>query len=232
MALPIVVLAGGFGRRLGAVGSNKPKILAPINGKPFIDLQLEWLLRNNVDHITYCIGHLGNQIVEHLERLKLPKNIRVNFSWDGEVPLGTGGAVQKAAKNFDSKFLVTYGDSYLRAELNLISETFERSDFSCLMTVFKNQNNFDVSNVQMASGMVIKYDKNIKNSKFEYIDYGILGFSKGMFNAFTDCPNFDLGPVIIDGINQGQMIGYEIYERFFEIGSLEGIRSLENFLKN
>ena len=228
----MVVLAGGLGTRLGAIGSNKPKILVPINGKPFIDLQLEWLLRNDVSEIIYCIGHLGSQIVKHIESLELPRNIRVNFSWDGEVPLGTGGAVQKAAQNIEGKFLVTYGDSYLRADLKLISETFNTSNFLSLMTVFRNQNKFDVSNVKMNSGQVVKYEKNGSNSEFQYIDYGILGLSTELLVKADAGTRFDLGTVILKGISLGQMIGYEIHERFYEVGSLNGILALEEFLKD
>ncbi len=230
MALPVFILAGGIGSRLGSLGEKTPKILIPIKGRPFLEFQLEWLIKNGISDLTYCVGHLGEQVVQHVESLKLPSELKISFSWDGEDLLGTGGAISQAVKKTEGKFLVTYGDSYLRADLNFVTSAFISSNSLALMTVFKNNNQFDVSNVELKGTQVVKYIKNHIDSNFAYIDYGIVGFDKKLFSKFATLRSFDLNAVIQSAIVQKQLFGLEIAERFFEIGSPKGILELEKYL--
>jgi NDP-sugar pyrophosphorylase family protein len=230
VALPVLILAGGLGTRLGSLGSNTPKILIPIRNTPFIELQLRWLIANGVSDITYCVGHLGDQIVEHVESLELPKEVKVKFSWDGQNLRGTGGAIAKAIKNLEGKFLIVYGDSFLRADLKSVELAFMTSNMLGLMTIYRNRNRFDVSNVEFIENKVTQYRKNDLASNFEYIDYGIVGFDKEAFAHFSDFTTFDLSDVLLALIEVNQLFGFEIKERFFEIGSLKGIQDLEEYL--
>lgn len=230
MALPVVVLAGGLGTRLGSHGNNTPKILVPINKTPFLDLQLNWLINHGVRDITYCIGHLGDKVVAHIKSLDLPSQVNIKFSWDGNSLRGTGGAIAQATNSIEGKFILTYGDSFLRADLSSIMKTYEKSSMSALMCVYKNMNRFDISNVEFFENKIVRYQKNNLGSNFEYIDYGILGFENICFSQFNHIPNFDLSKVIESLVDRNQLLGYEVHERFFEIGTVKGIRELEQYL--
>jgi NDP-sugar pyrophosphorylase family protein len=226
----MIVLAGGMGTRLGDLGISTPKILIPINKRPFLDLQLDWLIRNGVTDITYCLGHLGSQIENHISTLVLPPEVKIDLCWDGQTPLGTGAAVTQAAKKIDGKFLVTYGDSYLRADLSLIAESFVESDLSAMMVIFKNRNKYGRSNVEVVNKIVTHYEKNHSSLIMEYIDYGIVGFDQKIISKFHNKSRFDLSEIVKLAVQQKQLLGIEIKERFFEIGSLQGIDELEKHL--
>ncbi len=228
--LPIIILAGGLGTRLGSLSSKIPKVLIPVNGKPFIEFQLDWLIRNHVLDVTYCVGHLGDQVIEYISTLEIPDWMQITFYSDGATQLGTGGAVLRALDRIEGKFLVTYGDSYLEASLSEISHEFTTSELPVLMTVYKNENRFDMSNIEFKVNQVTKYQKNDTNSDFQYIDYGILGFEKNHFSQFKEHRNFDLSLVIQSAIGNMGVFGFEIQERFFEIGSIQGLGELEIYL--
>lgn len=230
MQLPVIVVAGGLGTRLGSLGKDLPKIMVPINGVPFIELQLKWLMDNGVTDITYCLGYRGQNVVDHLKTLELPNYMKIQFSWDGDIPLGTGGAIAKVARQLNSPFLVTYGDSYLQANISEIAGAFSASGFPALMTVYRNHDRFDVSNVIFYENRIKSYQKKPDVLKMDYIDYGLLGFDKHYFSRFEDQIKFDLSEVINFAVMKQELYGIEIHERFFQVGTLSGITELEDFL--
>lgn len=228
--LPVVVLAGGLGTRLGEIGTRVPKILMPIGNQIFLDLQLKLLIDNGVRDLTYCLGHLGQQVEEHVQQISIPKEMIIKFSYDGDKQLGTGGATLRAVKKYKGKFLVMYGDSYLQVNYEEIVDRFKNSKHSCIMTVLRNKNLYDRSNISISNGMVRKYDKNENDSNLEFIDFGILGFSTSVFSHFEACGSFDLGLVIQHAIKSNNVLAFEVKKRFYEIGTQQGILDLENYL--
>jgi MurNAc alpha-1-phosphate uridylyltransferase len=228
--LPIFILAGGFGTRLGSITEKIPKILAPVGGKPFLQLQIDWLIKNRMTNVTYCVGHLGDQVSEYISTLNIPKWMRISFSHDGPIQLGTGGAILKAIQKIEGKFLITYGDSYLTADLLEISEQFSASSQPALMCVYKNSNNYDKSNVEFKDSQIIHYSKNNCGGDLHYIDYGILGFEKDFYSKLSENESFDLGSVIQSSISSRGLLGIEVQERFYEIGSIKGISDLEAYI--
>lgn len=231
MQPPVLVVAGGLGTRLGPLGRSLPKIMVPINKIPFIDLQLNWLMDNGVTDITYCLGYRGQEIVDHFETLNLPNHINIQFSWDGESPLGTGGAIAKASRRLQSRFLVTYGDSYLQTDVSKIAHSFLVSGFPAFMTVYRNHDCYDVSNVIFHENRIMSYQKKPNGIKMDYIDYGLLGFEKEYFSRFKNQTRFDLSEVIDYAVRNQELYGIEVAERFFQVGTLSGIEELENFLR-
>ena len=228
--LPVVILAGGLGTRLGEIGTRGPKILMPIGEQIFLDLQLKLLIDNGVRDLTYCLGHLGQQVEEHIRQISLPKEMIIKFSYDGDKQLGTGGATLKAVKSHKGKFLVMYGDSYLQVNYEEIVERFKNSKHSCIMSVLHNKDLYDKSNVSILNGMVNRYHKNANDTDLEFIDFGILGFSTSVFRHFEAYESFDLSLVVQHAIQSNNMIAFEVKNRFFEIGTQQGILDLEKYL--
>lgn len=225
--IPFVILAGGLATRLHPITVTIPKALIEVVGNPFIYHQLDLLNENGITDVILCIGHLGNLIEEKLGNKY--KNITIKYSYDGPKLLGTGGAIKKAIKDIESSFGVLYGDSYLPINYKNIIEHFTNCKKQGLMTVFKNENKFDVSNITFLNGNIVEYNKKQINDQMKYIDYGFSILSKTSFNETEEI--FDLSEIIIRLININQLAGYEVYERFYEIGSFTGLKELESKLQ-
>jgi NDP-sugar pyrophosphorylase family protein len=226
--LPVVILAGGQATRLGELSEKIPKCLVPIAGEPFIYHQLRLLQNHGVEKVVICVGHLGNQVKNAVgDGLKF--GLSVQYSEDGPNLLGTGGALMKALPLVLDYFMILYGDAYLEIDYRDVAKSFLYSGKLGLMTVYHNQNQYASSNVIFDGKLVRVYDKIIHDPSMEYIDYGINCLAKESLSERT-VENFDLGEIFTELSINKQLAGYEVYERFYEVGSLEGIRDLEHHL--
>jgi N-acetyl-alpha-D-muramate 1-phosphate uridylyltransferase len=227
--LPCAILCGGLATRLRPQTDTIPKSLIPIAGKPFIAHQLRLLQSGGISRVVLCVRHFAEQIeafVGNGSRFDLV----VTYSYDGPNQLGTGGALRNALPLLTDAFFVLYGDSYLPCDYKHVADVFRSSGRSGLMTIFRNQGKFDVSNVEASNGRIVKYDKRNPTSTMSYIDYG-LGVFKA--SAFANVPTnecYDLAEVYQNLLTAGDLTAYEVSERFYEIGSPEGINDLETYL--
>jgi N-acetyl-alpha-D-muramate 1-phosphate uridylyltransferase len=229
MMPPLVILAGGLATRLYPLTQTIPKALLKIAGKPFISHQLEILKKNNIQQVVICAGYLGEQIEEFVKDGS-EYGLSVQYSFDGESLMGTGGAVQKALPLLGDMFWIMYGDSYLDADYSPVLRFFLSCCKKGLMTVFKNDDKWDRSNIQYADGMIVKYDKKEKARELQYIDYGLSLLRKEAFARFAGRDVFDLAEVYVDLVNNAGMLGFEMLQRFYEIGSPEGIAETERYI--
>jgi N-acetyl-alpha-D-muramate 1-phosphate uridylyltransferase len=227
----LVLLAGGLATRLYPVTHNIPKSMIEIAGKPFIAHQLELIKKNEINKVVICAGKLGEQIEEYVGNGK-KFNLEVKYSYDGEKLLGTGGAIKKALNLLENEFFVIYGDSYLDIDFNAINKYFIRFGKLGLMTVLKNENLWDKSNIVFKDGKLLKYDKKNHIPGMNYIDYGLGIIKKESFYLFKDKDEFDLAELYMKLLEKDELIGYEVFNRFYEIGSFQGIKETENYLKN
>lgn len=230
MIPPVVILAGGLATRLYPVTSKIPKSLIEVAGCPFIDHQLSLLKEKGVKKVIVCVGQFGSMIEDHIgdgSRWGLD----VRFSYDGNKLLGTGGAIKKATVFMRDEFIVLYGDSYLDINYETIVNFFNNSGFPALMTVFHNKNMFDKSNILMKNGKIERYEKNVCDPAMEYIDYGLEVICKSVFEKYPADKAFDLSIVLSDLINTGQMAVFEVEERFYEIGSITGIKETGQYIR-
>jgi NDP-sugar pyrophosphorylase family protein len=156
--------------------------------------------------------------------------VKLDYSFDGPVLLGTGGALKRALPLLGEKFFVLYGDSYLPIDFRPVAEFFERSGRLGLMTVFQNEGRFDTSNVVFGDGEIKVYDKKNKLPEMHHIDYGLSLFKVAAFDEWPADQPFDLADVMQRLVAQKQLAGFEVKERFYEIGSHEGLAELEAIL--
>ena len=229
--LPFVILAGGMATRLYPVTRTIPKALIPVNGRPFIDHQLALLKEKGVMQVVLCIGNLGTHIEEFVGD-GAQWGMKVQYSYDGDVLLGTGGAIKKAAEILPDAFMILYGDSYLDIDFEPIVQRFYADNFPVLMTVYRNQNSLYVSNILLKNGRIVKYTKNDHDPAMEYIDYGLIVIRKEIFNPYPSYEPFDLSLVLSQLIDSGRVASYEVEQRFYEIGSVQGIKETENYIRN
>jgi len=226
--LSAAILAGGLATRLGRLTKSIPKSLLSVAGEPFLFHQLRLLKKGGLEKIVICTGHLGDQIQEAAgngSRFGLP----LLYSHDGPTLLGTGGALKKAVSLLGPFFFVMYGDSYLMADLKAIENAFHLCGKSALMTVFKNNQLYDRSNVIFEDGLVKIYDKNNPLPSMKHIDYGLGILSSEILTSRVENV-FDLAEVYRNLSKSGDLAGMEISERFYEIGSADGLKELDLLL--
>jgi len=228
---PVAILAGGRATRLGPVADDVPKILMDINGRPFAHYQIERLRQAKITRVVYCVGYLGGKVAAALGD---GSRWQMTFEYvhDGPRPLGTGGALRAALPFLGRAFFVMYGDSYLTCDFAAVQRAFESSGKAGLMTVFRNEGRWDASNVVYADGRIVRYDKKIKDPAMQYIDYGLGVFASDALDPVRGLPAsgepFDLAMVYQRLIDRNDLAGFEAAERFYEIGSPEGLREFEN----
>jgi NDP-sugar pyrophosphorylase family protein len=230
MNLPLAILAGGLATRLRPLTDNVPKSMLEINGKPFIYWQLKVLAKSGVTKVVLCTSHKSD-LIENYVKTGEEFGVDVTYSHDGEVQLGTGGAVKKALPKLGNKFMVLYGDSFLPMDYFAAEKAYLQGGFENMMTIYNNKLELDQSNIHFLKGKIVEYEKNTKKKNFKYIDYGLNFFSQSAFSGFERNTFFDISEVIRKLVEKQNLGGYEVYNRFYEVGSLRGINHLIEFLR-
>ncbi|MDP2960684.1 MAG: sugar phosphate nucleotidyltransferase [candidate division Zixibacteria bacterium] len=227
--MQLVILAGGLATRLFPLTSKVPKSMLEINKRPFLEYQLELLKEYEIKDVLLCLGYKGELIKNYFgDGKKLGVNL--SYSFDGEKLLGTAGALKKAYKLLNDNFLLMYGDSYLPYDYRKIEEAFKNSEKLSLMVVYKNQNRFDKSNILIADDLVKVYDKTLKGENLEYIDAGLSILKKEVLSLVPEDEPYDLQELYKILISEEEMLAYEVRQRFYQIGSLEGLEEFKNIV--
>ena len=225
----VAILAGGLATRLRPITEKIPKSLIEIAGEPFICHQLEYLRKQGINSVVLCIGFLGEMIQEVVGDGSR-WGMRISYSPDGTSPLGTGGALRQALPLLGEHFFILYGDSYLPIDFFDVGKNYAASGKKGLMTVLRNQNRWDKSNVEFDAGKIIEYNKTVIRPQMHYIDYGLGILQKTVLQAYPARQSFDLSKVYNDLSLAGELAGYEVFERFYEIGSHQGIADTQAYL--
>lgn len=224
------ILCGGLATRLRPVTEKIPKSLITIQGEPFLAHQLRLLQSGGVTEVVLCVGHLGEQI-QAFAGDGSAFGMKIAYSFDGDRLLGTGGAIRKALPFLNRSFFVLYGDSYLPCNYAYVANAFTASGKRGLMTIYRNESQFDSSNVEAANGMIVRYDKREKTREMHFIDYGLGVFQRSVFEELPDDEVADLADVYKKLLAGGDLASYEVKQRFYEIGSTQGIADLEKYLE-
>jgi D-sedoheptulose 7-phosphate isomerase len=228
MTLPVAILAGGLATRLGRITEKIPKSLVEVAGEPFIFRQLDYLRRQSVHEVVLCIGHLG-EMIEAVVGDGSRFGLHVSYSADGPVLLGTGGALRRATSLLGEACFVLYGDSYPPVDFAAIEAAFWASHQAVLMTVLYNQDRWDRSNVLFVDGRLIEYNKAGPRPDFAHIDYGLSIVKLDVLKTYPTNEAFDLSAIYHALSLQGRLHGYEVFKRFYEIGSLGGLQEAEAY---
>jgi NDP-sugar pyrophosphorylase family protein len=229
--LPVAILAGGLGTRLHPETLKMPKALFLVAGRPFIHHQLALLREKGVRQVILCVGYLG-ELIEGSVGDGSRFGLDIRYSYDGEGLLGTGGAIKKASGMLPEIFMVLYGDSYLDIDLRPVVQRFFTENLPVLMTVYRNRNRFAPSNILVEDGRILKYDKKVRDPAMEYIDYGLMVLRKDVFDPCPAGEPFDLSRILSRMAGSGQVAAFEIGTRFYEIGSVQGVRETEEYIRN
>ena len=227
--LPVAILAGGLATRLRPITEKIPKSLIEVAGKPFIFHQLQYLRKEGIRKVVLCLGYLCEMIQEEVgDGSKF--DLDITYSYDGDFLLGTGGSIKKALPILDENFYVLYGDSFLPIHFKPIEDFFFKCKKPALMTIILNENKWDKSNVMFKEKTLLEYNKKEPKSEMKFIDYGLGVLSKSLFNKYKEDAAFDLADLYHLLSIKNQLAGFEVNERFYEIGSHQGIKETELYL--
>jgi NDP-sugar pyrophosphorylase family protein len=229
-SIPVVILAGGLATRLRPLTEKIPKSLVEVAGRPFLEHQIALLRENGITEVFLCIGYLG-EMIEGLFGNGKRFGVDIAYSSDGEKLLATGGAIKKLLPKLPDDFFVLYGDSYLPIDYQAVATHFRASGKPALMTVFRNDDAWDRSNVWFEEGNIRRYSKTERLPQMRYIDYGLSICSQPIFENYPADEPFDLAIVFEELSRRGELAGYEVHQRFYEIGSHEGLEDLDRLLR-
>ncbi len=227
--LPTVcILAGGRGERLGKLVTDVPKPLLELAGEPFLFHQLRLLSQHGAKRIVVCVGYLGERIRERVGSERF--GLRIEYSFDAPGLDGTLGAIRRARHLLGERFLVLYGDTYLRLDYRAAAGEWERSGCLGLMVVLRNDGQWDTSNTVYENHRVIAHDKTSRTPAMRWIDYGLGGLMARALDH-VPAPDRDLSSLYARLAEKGELYGHEAKQRFYEIGRPESLAETDAFLR-
>jgi NDP-sugar pyrophosphorylase family protein len=226
---PVCILAGGLGTRLGERVRDTPKPLLDVADEPFLLHQLRLLERYGLREVVLCVGYRGEQIEAAIGSERF--GIRIRYSFDAPELDGTLGAIRRAAPLLGERFLVLYGDTYLRIDYADVARIWEQSELPAVMSVLRNEGRWDTSNVDYAAGRVLDYDKHAPTPEMSWIDYGLGGLTAEAL-SFAEDRESELANLYHRLAELGLLCGYEASERFYEIGTPSGLQEADVFLRS
>lgn len=221
------ILAGGLGSRLGERVADTPKPLLEVAGEPFLMHQLRLLSSYGAGEVVLCVGYRGEQIESRIGEERF--GIAIRYSFDAPGLDGTLGAIRRALPLLGERFLVLYGDTYLRIDYRAVAHRWAESGLPAVMTVLRNEGRWDTSNVVYRDGMVLRYDKRSPTPEMRWIDYGLGGLTAQSLEQ-VPASEAELAVLYERLAERGELLGFEASERFYEIGTTQALAETDAFL--
>ena len=229
--MQMVVLCGGLATRLGDLAKNIPKSMIEIDGKPFLEYQIENLKNHSIRDLVLCVGHLSEQIENYFGDGK-KFGVNIQYSHDGDKPLGSIGAIKNAEPLLEDEFFIMYGDSYLSVDFQKAYSFFIQNNKLGLMVVYKNYDKYDKSNIVVKDNMVVKYGKNNRTNDMIYIDYGTSVIRKKALDLIPKNTFYTTGQFFSDLIKKEELLAFEAKKRFYHIGNPESLEEFRHFIRS
>jgi N-acetyl-alpha-D-muramate 1-phosphate uridylyltransferase len=225
---PVCILAGGLGARLGERVRDTPKPLLEVAGEPFLVHQLRLLADHGARAAVLCVGYRGEQVQERIGKRRC--GIEIRYSFDAEPGRdGTLGAIRRASPLLGERFLVLYGDTYLRIDYRAVAREWRHSGLPAVMSVLHNEGRWDASNAVYRDGRVLRYDKRSPSAGMRWIDYGLGGLTASALER-APAPARDLATLYERLAERGELLGFPASARFYEIGTARALRETDAFL--
>jgi NDP-sugar pyrophosphorylase family protein len=176
-----------------------------------------------------CVGYLGEQIERRIGAEQFGMSIA--YSHDGPNLAGTLGAIRRAVPLLGDRFLVLYGDTYLRIDYRAVVAAWKASGLPAVMTLLRNEGEWDTSNAVFRDATLERYDKHQPTPDMRWIDYGLGGLTVQALDRIAPGEQ-DLALLYKELARRRELAGYEATERFYEIGTRESLREADRFLRS
>lgn len=232
-------MAGGEGTRLKPITKRIPKPMVEINGKPFLEYQLELLAKNGITDVVLGVGYLWEQIKDYFgdtfnsqsdEKVTLRYSVEPRF-------IGTGGAVKLAEPALDDFFFIAYGDSYLPINYQILGQAIFQDDILGVLAVYNNPERMVNNNVIVnGDGVILKYDKQHPIAEMNGVEAGANVFKKELLGHIPEkipenqkiSLEVDIYPKLI---KNHQLLSYMTDIRFYDIGTFERLEIFTEVIK-
>jgi NDP-sugar pyrophosphorylase family protein len=226
---PVCILAGGLGTRLGERVEHVPKPLLEVAGRPFLWHQLRLLASCGASEVVLCVGYLGEMIRRRMGTELF--GLRIAYSFDGAELDGTLGAIRRARALLGERFLVLYGDTYLRIDYAAAAGAWRSSGLPAMMSVLRNDGRWEASNAVYADGLVLAYDKRAQRADMRWIDYGLGGLEQAALDL-VPAETTDLCDLYRELASERLLCGVAASKRFYEIGTPAALAETDAFLRS
>lgn len=226
----MVILCGGLATRLGSLAENTPKSMIQINGKPFLEYQIDELKKHGVKDIVLCVGHLSEKIESYFEN-GTKHGVKIKYSYDKDKPLGPIGALKSAEKLLDAIFFTMYGDSYLSIDYQKVYEEFTEKNKLAMMTVYQNFDKYDKSNIILDGNFIKQYGEQ-KTKDMTYIDYGSSIFNKKVLDLIPSNSVYSTKDLYTNLVEKKELLAYKVDKRFYHIGNLRSLEEFKRYIKS
>lgn len=190
-----IILAGGFGTRLQKVLNDRPKSMALVNGRPFLEYLLDFLKASGVTHVVLSVGYLREMITNHFGSVY--RDVRIDYAVEEE-PMGTGGGIRLALWKVEGlRTFAMNGDSMFRVDLNKMMEAHTKKKADMTIALRELQNTGRYGRVTMNRTRRIEgFEEKQEGAERGYINGGIYIIEKmflmepgfrGRFSIEKDC---------------------------------------------
>lgn len=185
--MEVIVLAGGKGTRLRSKVSDVPKVMADVNGRPFLEYLFEKISKYEIDKIILSIGYKKECIKDYFGDCY--KNIKIEYSIEDK-PLGTGGAIKKALKLCDNDYaFVIYGDVYTEIDYDEMNNMYNNEDVYMALKKIKNADRYGIVNIN--KNKIISFEEK-KKVEEGLINIGCYIIRKNVLNNYLDDEFFSI----------------------------------------
>lgn len=213
-----IILAGGFGTRLRPTISDLPKSMAGINGRPFLEYLLDWLIRCGANHVILSVGYMHEHIMNHIGYTY--KSLRISYAIE-EQPLGTGGGIKLAMQQAKSdNVLVLNGDTLFMLDLCAFADFHKnhKSSFSLALRQVEDSGRYGAVSID-EKGEIAGFAEKQSSGVTGYINAGVYLISKKYFLNFSLPETFSLEKDFLEKeyINE-HFYGFTSLDYFIDIG--------------
>ena len=233
--IPVLILAGGLGTRLRSVVADKPKALAPIMGKPFLEIQIELLKDQGATHFVLCVGYLSQQISDTFgDGSKF--GVRIDYSEERDQLRGTAGAIKLAQPFIKDRALVLNGDTYLDFDHNeLVARHLAEIKFgakaTCTLARLDNASRFGTVILDEHDHYVAGFlEKNANNHGPAWLNAGAYMLERSFVEAIAPNKIVSLEREVFPNlIAKGGKIAATLSSRpFYDIGTPEDYKGFSD----
>jgi NDP-sugar pyrophosphorylase family protein len=198
------------------------KAMVLVDGKPFLEYEIEVLKRGSVNDFVICVGYRRELIRDYFGNGQRWR-VDIKYSDDGDKLLGTAGSLKNAANLLSDRFFITYGDAYPILDLKSAEKSFLESGKLALMVVYRNSNQYGRSNTVVNNGLVTFYSKTEHSPGMTYVEFGVTMMQKKVLELIPNEYPVDLEVLYRRIISMKQMAAFEVGQRIYDIGSPEGL---------
>lgn len=226
----IAILAGGHGTRLRPVVHQIPKVIAPMNGVPFLNYVLDSLIAQGGKDALLCIGYGGEQVQACYGDTY--RSLNLAYSIEKE-PLGTAGALRHCLSKVHSEdVLVSNGDTFCTANLNLFLSWYQKKQTSAAIMLAHKKDVSRFGSVETdAAGRVIQFHEKAGKTGGGYVSTGIYLLHRGIVESIPERKAVSMEYEVLPQLIGNGLWGYKTKSTFIDIGTPQSYRRAQDFFQ-